>query len=671
MPVPSSAADPGLADLLRRAESPVEPAAVDDLLRATLAAPPGFEPDAWLELFGSDLSETLVAALRERRAALAAGRGAPVDPPLPERLGALRARLAELGVDGFVLQRTDEHGSEYLPAAGERVAWLTGFTGSAGQVVVLAERAAIFVDGRYTSQAAQQVDPERFEHLHVVDRPPSKWLESALPEGARLGFDPMLTKAAERQGLEKVVAARGGALVPLDANPVDAIWAGRPPAPVAPVRLLDERYAGESSAAKRQRMAAAIREKGAGWLVLTAADSIAWLLNVRGGDIPYNPLCLSFALLRDDGTCRWFVDPRKLPPGLRLDNAVIPEPADRFLAALDALGALGARVLVDPAAVHVGFTERLKRAGAVLVEGEDPCILAKATKNPVEIQGAVDAQRRDGAAMVRFLAWLDAQPHDGSLSEADAAARLLAERAKDPLFRGPSFETIPGHGPNAAIPHYRCSPESNRPIAAGTVFLIDSGGQYLDATTDVTRTVALGEVEPEVTERFTLVLAGHVAVAGARFPVGTSGAQLDTLARLPIWRAGLDFDHGTGHGIGSYLCVHEGPQRIAKTGSGVALKPGMIVSNEPGYYKAGAYGIRIENLVVVRSEPRPPGGERDLLAFDTLTLCPIDRRLIRVDLLSSNERDWVNDYHARVRAELGPLVDGAARDWLDAATRPI
>jgi Xaa-Pro aminopeptidase len=590
-------------------------------------------------------------------------------PALPERLASLRRQLAAAGVDGFILQRTDEHGSEYLPASAERLAWLTGFTGSAGQLLVLPERAAIFVDGRYTVQVGEQVDRERFEIVHLIDSPPHRWLDANWPEGARLGYDPMLVKAAERERLAKAVAAKGGSLVALDGNPIDAVWADRPAPPVSPVRLLDERYAGESSAAKRQRMAAEMAGKGAEWLALTSPDSIAWLLNARGSDIPFNPLCLSFLLLREDGTCRWFLDPAKLPAELKLDNAIATEPAAAFLPALDGLA--GARVMVDPASIHVGFTDRLEAAGAVLVEAEDPCILAKATKNAVEIQGAFDAQRRDGAAVVRFLSWLDGQPHDGSLTEAGAAARLLAERAKDPLFRGPSFETIPGHGPHAAIPHYRCSPESDRPLTAGTVFLVDSGGQYLDATTDITRTMPLGEVEDEIRERFTLVLKGHIALARAVFPKGTSGGQLDTLARLALWQAGLDFDHGTGHGIGAYLSVHEGPQRIAKSGSTVPLRPGMIVSNEPGYYKAGAYGIRIENLIAVREAERPAGAERDLLAFDTLTLAPIDRRLVRKDLLTAEELAWLDAYHARVRAELTPLLDAATATWLAAATAAL
>ena len=378
---------------------------------------------------------------------------------------------------------------------------------------------------------------------------------------------------------------------------------------------------------------------------------------------------LSFALLSSDGTCRWFVDPRKLAKSLSLPNAVAVEPIDGFLGALDALGRTGAKVLVDPGITHVGFLNRLTAAGARLVEGDDPCILAKSQKNPVELAGATDAQRRDGAAVVRFLAWLAAQPLDGSLDEVRAAERIEQERAKDPLFRGPSFDSISAHGPNAALPHYRSTPESSRPLTGGTLYLIDSGGQYLDATTDITRTVALGMPSEEMCQRFTLVLKGMIAISLAVFPEGTTGAQIDAFARAALWRHGLDFDHGTGHGVGSYLCVHEGPARISKLGT-VPLKPGMILSNEPGYYKPDAYGIRIENLVAVEPRGKPEGGDRELLGFRTLTLCPIDRRLIEPALLTAEERSWLDAYHARVRDELSPLV-GEAAGWLDEACAPL
>lgn len=655
-----------LTSMLRRAGAGDDLRALDALLAGTAAAPEGYDADAWLSLIGTDLPPELVAALRARRAALRS------EPPPREadhagRLQRLRAVLRERGVDGFVLMRTDEHGSEYLPGYAQRVAWLTGFTGSAAQAAVTMERATVLSDGRYTVQLAQEVDAALFERRHLVEQPLTGWLEEHLPPGGRLGYDPMLARRAERDRLAAIVGAKGGTLVALEPNPVDAVWDDRPPPPIAPIRLQDEQYAGESSAAKRERIGRIVAEKKADVLLLTAADSIAWLLNVRGGDIAFNPLVLSYLLLDRDGTCRWFVDLRKLPQGLQLPNALGVEPIEMFPAALD--GLRGSKVLSDPATTHVGFLERLKQAGAELVEADDPCILAKAQKNPVELRGAIDAQRRDGAAVARFLAWLSHQPLDGSLDEAGAATRLEQERAKDPLFRGPSFESISAHGPNAALPHYRVTAESNRPLTPDTLYLIDSGGQYLDATTDITRTVALGTPGEEMRERFTLVLKGMIAISLALFPEGTSGAQIDALARVALWRHGLDFDHGTGHGVGSYLCVHEGPARISKLGT-APLKAGMILSNEPGYYKPDAYGIRTENLVAVEARGTPEAGDRPLLGFRTLTLCPIDRRLVEPSLLTAEERSWLDAYHARVRDELLPLMDEAA-DWLIEATAPL
>jgi Xaa-Pro aminopeptidase len=652
-----------LALMLRRAGVPDDLQSLDSLLAGIAAAPPGRDADAWLDLVGTDLPPELVAALKARLAAL---RPEPQlrTPDHARRLDHLRTALRERGVDGFVLMRTDEHGSEYLPGYAERVAWLTGFTGSAAQAAVTLERATVLSDGRYTVQLAQEVDASLFERRHIVEQPLAGWLEKHLPQGGRLGYDPLLARRAERDRLAAIVNAKGGTLVALEPNPIDAVWDDRPPPPIAPVRLQTEQYAGESSAAKRERIGRVVAEKKADALLLTAADSIAWLLNVRGGDIGFNPLVLSYLLLERDGTCRWFIDTRKLPKGLQLPNALGVEPIETFPAALD--GLRGSTVMTDPAATHVGFLERLTGAGAKLVEADDPCVLAKAQKNPVELRGAADAQRRDGAAVARFLAWLSRQPLDGSLDEAGAAARLEQERAKDPLFRGPSFESISAHGPNAALPHYRVTVASNRQLTPDTLYLIDSGGQYLDATTDITRTVALGTPSEEMRERFTLVLKGMIAISLALFPEGTSGAQIDALARVALWRHGLDFDHGTGHGVGSYLCVHEGPARISKLGT-APLKPGMILSNEPGYYKQDAYGIRTENLVAVEARGTPESGDRPLLGFRTLTLCPIDRRLIEPMLLTAEERGWLDAYHARVREELLPLMAEGA-DWLIEAT---
>lgn len=655
-----------LTSMLRRAGITDDPRTLDALLAGTAAAPQGYDADAWLTLIGTDLSPELVAALQARRTALHE-EPSPQRPDHAARLQRLREVLRERDVDAFVLMRTDEHGSEYLPGYAQRVAWLTGFTGSAAQAAVTMERATVLSDGRYTVQLAQEVDASLFERRHLVEQPLTGWLEEHLPPGGRLGYDPLLARRSERDRLASIASAKGGTLVALEPNPVDAVWNDRPPPPIAPVRLHDDLYAGESSAAKRERIGRAVAEKKADVLLLTAADSIAWLLNVRGGDIAFNPLVLSYLLLDRDGTCRWFVDTRKLPKGLQLPNALGVEPIETFPSALQDLR--GSKVLCDPAATHVGFLERMKQAGAELVEADDPCILAKAQKNPVELRGATDAQRRDGAAVARFLAWLSRQPLDGSLDEAGAAARLEQERAKDPLFRGPSFESISAHGPNAALPHYRVTAESNRPLTPDTLYLIDSGGQYLDATTDITRTVALGIPSEEMRERFTLVLKGMIAISLALFPEGTSGAQIDALARVALWRHGLDFDHGTGHGVGSYLCVHEGPARISKLGT-APLKPGIILSNEPGYYKQDAYGIRTENLVAVEARGTPDAGDRPLLGFRTLTLCPIDRRLVVPSLLSADERGWLDAYHARVRDELLPLMDESA-EWLIEATAPL
>jgi Xaa-Pro aminopeptidase len=638
------------------------------LVAGVAAAPAGFFPDAWLDLIAPPEAAELRACLGRSKAALAAAQ--PALPPVAERLAALRKVLAEQAVEGFVLPLTDEHRSEYLPRAAQRLTWLTGFTGSAGLLIVLPQRAALFVDGRYTLQAEQELDPALFERCHVTEQPPAQWLAAHLAAGQRFGFDPLLHTKAEVERYRAACAKAGAELVALPANPVDAVWTSRPPPPIAPVSILDETYAGEASAAKRARMAAAARKAGAEVLVVSAPDSIAWLLNLRGGDVPFNPLLLSFALLHGDGGVELFLDLRKLKAGQNLGNEVSLQPIAGFDDALARLGEQQRAVMVDPNVTSYGVLERLRAAGARVIEADEPCILAKARKNPVELKGARDAQIRDGAAVCRFLRWLDEEVLRHPVDERAAAARLDDERRQDPLFRGPSFETISAAGPHAALPHYRVTAASNRVLDRDSVYLVDSGGQYLDATTDITRTIALGAPSPAMRRHFTLVLKGHIAIARALFPKGTSGAQLDSFAREALWRAGLDFDHGTGHGIGSYLCVHEGPQRIAKTGT-VALAPGMIVSNEPGYYRAGEYGIRIENLVVVTPRSTPEGGERELHGFATITLAPIDRRLVVPELLAAEERVWLDNYHARVRALLLDLVGSAARDWLIAATAPL
>jgi Xaa-Pro aminopeptidase len=660
--------DAELARLLRAAGLRRSAGEIRELIRGVIAAPAGPEPDAWLDLVAPPEAHELRAQLLRLKDELAS---APVEePPIPERLRRLRAELSARRLDSLIVPLTDEHRNEYVPACAQRLAWLTGFTGSAGVLIVLAERAAVFVDGRYTVQAEAQLDPRLFERHHLVDEPPAKWLREQLSAGQRVGYDPALHVKAEVERYRAACAKAGAELVAQGDNPVDAVWTTRPAPPIAPIRELDEHYAGESADAKRARMGQNVAEAGADVAAITAPDSIAWLLNARGGDVPFNPLFLSFALLHADGAVELFVDPRKLKPGQGLGNGVSIQPIEGFKDALEQIGAERRAVLVDPKITSVQVLQKLEAAGARVIEGEEPCVLAKACKNPVELQGARDAQRRDGAAVCRFLCWLDGQVATRAITEREAAARLDEERARDPLYRGPSFETISAAGPNAALPHYRLTDESNRVLGREPIYLVDSGGQYLDATTDVTRTVAVGAPSAEMRRRFTLVLQGHIAIARALFPVGTTGAQLDSFARQALWQAGLDFDHGTGHGIGGYLCVHEGPQRIAKTGT-VTLKPGMIISNEPGYYQSGAYGIRIENLVVVEPRPTPEGGERELLGFETITRAPIDRRLIERELLDQEERAWLDDYHARVRADLIDLVGSETADWLIQATAPL
>ncbi|MBC7905268.1 MAG: aminopeptidase P family protein [Rhodospirillaceae bacterium] len=589
-------------------------------------------------------------------------------PAGPERLDALRAELGRRALAGFIVPRADEHQGEYVARRAQRLAWLTGFTGSAGLAVVLTEQAAVFVDGRYTLQVGQEVDTALFEPVPMADCPPSRWLGERLKPGDRLGFDPWLHTSDQIEAL-RITAERAGAqLVPCDGNPLDAVWADQPPPPVAPVVSHGLDYAGRSSGDKRADLAKALTTDRLDAAVLTDPASIAWLLNIRGGDVAYTPLPLGFAILHGDGTVDLFMEPAKLE-ALSFDTGITVQPPAAFGAVLEALGRANKRVRVDSSMAAYAVLDRLVQSGAKLDRGADPCALPKACKNSVELDGTRAAHRRDGAALVRFFAWLAAQEQ---VDELGAAARLEEFRSQGQHFQGLSFPTIAGAGPHGAIVHYRSTPKTNRRLELGELFLLDSGAQYLDGTTDVTRTMAMGTPGAEERERFTLVLKGHIALARAVFPVGTTGSQLDVLARQPLWARGLDYDHGTGHGVGSYLSVHEGPQRISKLGTGaVALRPGMVLSNEPGYYKTGQYGIRIENLVAVIEADDPQGGERPLLRFETLTLVPMDRALVQPSLLNADERAWLDDYHARVAAELAPLLDGPARAWLEQATRPL
>jgi Xaa-Pro aminopeptidase len=580
--------------------------------------------------------------------------------------------MAEQALDGFLIPHEDEHQNEYLPAANDRLAWATGFTGSAGAAVILKDRAAVFVDGRYTIQVRDQVDQGLFEIRDLVEGGVPAYLRETARAGWTIGYDPRLHSPDALGHLREAAAKAGAALKPVETNPLDAAWGqARPPQPKAPITPHPLEYAGEDSAAKRARLGADLAGQGAEAAVLTAPASIAWLFNIRGGDVIRTPLPLGQAILNADGTARLFLDPDKVTPDLPawLGNAVTLEtPAD-----LD--GALrdlnGRKVLADPAVTSAWYFEALEAAGASVIRGADPTALPRACKNPVEIAGTRRAHIRDGAALTRFLHWLATEGQATLPDELEAVTRLEAFREATGALKDLSFDTIAGATANGAICHYHPTRRLNRRTQAGSLLLIDSGGQYLDGTTDVTRTVAMGEPSAEMARHFTLVLKGSLALARVRFPAGTTGSALDALARLPLWAAGLDYDHGTGHGVGSYLGVHEGPHRIAKAPNTVALRPGMIVSNEPGFYKEGEYGIRIENLQYV-TEPAPiPGGERPMLGFETLTLAPIDRRLIARDMLLDEERAQLNAYHARVAATVGPLVPADVRAWLEEACAPI
>jgi len=598
------------------------------------------------------------------------------------RLDALRQELARRNLDGFVVPISDEHVSEYVGAYAQRMAWLTGFGGSAGTVAVLKDPkngpgAAIFVDGRYTIQVREQVDGRLYEYKSVPKDSIGAWLAENAGEGARVGYDPWLHTNGWAKSVGAMLAEAGAELVPLADNPVDAVWEDQPEPSPAVATVQDDTLAGRSSAEKRAQVGEWLKAGKLDAAVISALDSVAWLLNIRGADVDHTPVALSYVIAHADGTAELFIAPEKVTPELtrHLGNAVTVRPRSEFEAALGSLS--GKRVSVDPNYGVAAIFQALEAAGATPIARQDPTILAKAIKNPVEQQGQRDSQARDGAAVTKFLRWVSVEAPKGGETELSAAAQLLAFREQTGLLKDTSFDTISAAGPHAAIPHYRVDEESNLPIAPGSIFLCDSGGQFPDGTTDITRTVWVGPGEPsqEQKDRFTRVLKGHIAIDTQTFPQGTSGAQLDTLARQFLWMAGVDYAHGTGHGVGSFLAVHEGPQRIAKPRGGQAgtdqeLMAGMILSNEPGYYKAGEFGIRIENLVLV--EPREiPGGEGEWLGFETLTLVPIDATLVDRDMLSEAELEWWNSYHARVLEVLAPQLEGEDLAWLEAACAPL
>ncbi len=595
----------------------------------------------------------------------------PSDPSqVAPRVAALRAALAKQGLDGFIVPRADEHQGEYVPAHMARLAWLTGFTGSAGNAVVLADKAALIVDGRYTIQSAAQTDTSVVTPTKMEETPLDKWVEANLPASGKLGYDPWLHTVDGVAKLEKAVAAAGGMLVPATPNPIDALWSDRPAPPTAPVKAHPAAYAGESSADKLARIQKELAKAKVDALVLSDPHALAWTFNIRGGDVEHTPLPLGYAIVPREGRPTVFLAPEKITNEAGDAIGALGEiaPPQALEQQLKALGEAKAKVRLDSSTAASALATLIQDAGGTPEAGADPIALMKARKNAAELDGSRRAHLRDGAAIVRFLSWLAREAPKGGLTEIDAVAALEAERLKTGELRDVSFTTIAGAGPNAALPHYRVTEASNRKIEPG-IFLVDSGGQYEDGTTDITRTMAVGEPTAEMRDRYTRVLKGHLAISRAVFPKGTSGAQLDAFARAPLWQAGLDFDHGTGHGVGSYLSVHEGPQRLSKLGT-TPLEPGMILSNEPGYYKEGAYGIRIENLIIVE-ERQIPGAERTIYGFETVTWCPYERALIDLSLLDEGELAWINAYHAQVWSNLAPLVEGEAKAWLEQACLPL
>jgi Xaa-Pro aminopeptidase len=592
-----------------------------------------------------------------------------------DRLAALRQQLKEDRLDGFVVPLTDEHMSEYVGSYAQRLAWLTGFQGSAGSAVVLPEEAAIFTDGRYTIQVRQQVSPTEWSYQSVPETSVAKWLQENAPNGARIGYDPWLHTADWVKQATKSLAAKGAELVAVKRNPIDAVWADRPEPSKARLIVQSEELAGKSSAEKRHEMADWLVKEGADAAVLAALDSIAWTFNVRGADVTHTPVALAYALVNADGTADLFTESEKVGEDVakHLGNGVRLHERDAFEPYLKSLS--GKLIAVDPERSVAAISQALEQGGARILSRRDPAVLPKAIKNAVEVAGHEAAQARDGAAVSRFLRWVETEAPKGGLDEIIASDKLEALRHEHGDLRDLSFDTISAYGPNGALPHYKGTAESNLPFKPGTLYLVDSGGQYQDGTTDITRTVPIGEPTAEMIDRFTRVLKGHIAIATALFPKGTRGSQLDSFARRPLWEAGLDYAHGTGHGVGAFLAVHEGPQRISPVGSSQSggdepLQAGMILSNEPGYYKAGEYGIRIENLVLV-VDKEIEGADKEMLGFDTLTFVPIEPALIDVSMLSDRELDWLNDYHAEVLAKIGPQLSGEDKAWLERQCAPL
>lgn len=583
----------------------------------------------------------------------------------------LRTAMQALGLDLFLVPHEDEYQNEYLPDCNERLMWVSGFTGSAGASIVALKSAVMFVDGRYTIQSRQQVSEALFSFARLEGGGMAGWLRENVTAGQIVGFDPKLHSPAALARIRNAVTLAGGETRSLSVNPIDTAWDDRPARPLTQVTIQPVNLSGKPHEAKRAEIAASILASGADAALITAPASIAWLLNIRGADVQCTPLPLSTALIDSKGQVQLFIAPEKLSDNVRahLGNEVSVQTEDALTSAFADLSEKV--VIADPNTASAWHVDSLRAAGASVKSASDPVALPKAIKNAVEIQGTTAAHIRDGAALVNFLHWLDTDAQSGQVDEIEASTQLERFRRVDTSIRDLSFESISGAGSNGAVVHYRVNSGTVLKLERGSLFLIDSGGQYPDGTTDVTRTVPIGEPTREMRERFTLVLKGHIALATVRFPIATTGSNLDALARHPLWQAGLDYDHGTGHGVGVFLGVHEGPQRISKRPNNVALEAGMIVSNEPGYYKTGEYGIRIENLQYVTAPDTIAGGEREMLGFATLTLAPIHKDLIVTSMLTSEERAYMDAYHARVWKEIGPLVDGDAKAWLKTACQPL
>ena len=584
------------------------------------------------------------------------------------RLHALRASLTDQKLDGLLIPRADAHQNEYVPKSAERLAWLTGFTGSAGFAIVLATQASIFVDGRYVIQVRNEIDQRLFSPFDSATITPAAWLKEHVRQGASIGYDPWLHTSAQIDRFKKALKEKDARLVALETNPIDSLWHKRPRDPKGRIFIYPSRFAGETAQSKIKRLRVKLKDAAAA--LLTDPHAIAWLFNIRGSDVAHTPIPLCFALLPKEGTPQLYIDPEKLDDKTRLTLTkflTLHTPSE-LMQDLQKLGEKKAKVIFDAATAPEKLTECLRSAGGATIIADDPTSLAKAIKNAAELNGARRAHIRDGVALTRFLAWFTQIAPKGTLTEISAAQALETFRRDTGELRDISFPTISAFGPHAAIPHYRVTTRSNLTIKRG-VYLVDSGAQYIDGTTDVTRTLSIGRASKQFRYHYTLVLKGHIAIARTVFPKGVSGAQIDAFARRDLWEAGLDFDHGTGHGVGAYLSVHEGPQRISKLGA-TSLTPGMILSNEPGYYRAGEYGIRLENLVIVENR-KIKDAEREMYGFETITLAPFDRQSIEPKLLSETELAWLNRYHARVYTELSAMLDTKTRQWLKEATHKI